>query len=129
MGRSYHVKYTDGLERKIWQTIKSLNENPTAGKNTKYEPAREKNIKDSIRQGRLLSAYMLLMDEISNYITVENLGITIREDDKQIGNSWTPAMDGWRDTNHRQRKEKTAANAGYHIQYDITIPYRICTIN
>lgn len=62
-----HVMYKQGLQEKIWLIVNQLNQNLTANIQTKYGPTREIKIKDSIRQGGVLSVvqYALLIDEIS----------------------------------------------------------------
>ena len=65
---------------KIWSTIKKLNENLTATIQTKYGPTRKIKIKESIRQGGVLSVlqYALLrMDEMNKEIQGTDLGIKI----------------------------------------------------
>ena len=65
-----YVMYKRGVNSKLWQIIKKLNENLTANIHTKYGPTRKITIKDSIRQGGVLSVlqYALLMDEINKEI-------------------------------------------------------------
>lgn len=82
-----HVMYKQGLKSKMWLVVKRLNENLTARVETKHGLTRTIKIKDSIRQGGVLSVvqYALLMDEIGKNIQSENLGIKISENNK-IGN-------------------------------------------
>ena len=70
-----------------WDIIKKLNENITARLKTKYGLTREIKIRDSIRQGGVLSVnqYALLMDEISKEITEHNLGTYLPSIDEVIG--------------------------------------------
>ena len=74
-----YVMYKRGVNSKLWQIIKKLNENLTANIHTKYGPTRKITIKDSIRQGGVLSVlqYALLMDEINKEIQEIDLGIEI----------------------------------------------------
>ena len=62
-----YVMYKEGITDNHWTIVKRLNENLVAQLQTKYGLTREIKIKDSIRQGGLLSItmYGLLMDEIS----------------------------------------------------------------
>ena len=71
--------YKRGVNSKLWKIIKKLNENLTAIIHTKYGPTRKITIKDSIRQGGVLSVlqYALLMDEINKEIQEIDLGIQI----------------------------------------------------
>ena len=71
--------YKRGVNSKLWKIIKKLNENLTAAIHTKYGPTRKTTIKDSIRQGGVLSVlrYALLMDEINKEIQEIDLGIEI----------------------------------------------------
>ena len=82
-----YVMHKQGLETPEWEIIKKLNENLTATIQTKHGDTREIKIKDSIRQGGVLSVsqYALLMDEINKEITDENLGIYIPSIDETIG--------------------------------------------
>ena len=74
-----YVMYKEGLTDNHWTIVKRLNENLTAQLQTKYGLTREIKIKDSIRQGGVLSTtmYGLLMDEISKNVQKENKGIQI----------------------------------------------------
>jgi hypothetical protein len=71
-----------GLQGKNWRIAKELNENLTATIRTQYGPTRTINIRDSIRQGGVLSVieYANLMDDIAkellnNAIGTQQLGI------------------------------------------------------
>ena len=81
-----YVMHKRGLNSKIWSTIKKLNENLTATVQTKYGPTRKITIKDSIRQGGVLSVlqYALLMDEINKEIKGTDLGIKIPNTETNI---------------------------------------------
>ena len=65
-----YTMHKSGLRDSLWQIIKTLNENLTAKLQTKYGLTREIKIKDSIRQGGVLSVveYALLIDEINKEI-------------------------------------------------------------
>ena len=82
-----YVMYKEGLKTPEWDIIKKLNENITARIKTKYGITREINIKDSIRQGGVLSVnqYALLMDEISKEIDKQKLGTYIPSLEETIG--------------------------------------------
>ena len=82
-----YVMHKQGLEAPEWEIIKRLNENLTAKIQTKYGDTREIKIKDSIRQGGVLSVsqYALLMDEINKEITEEDLGIYLPSIEETIG--------------------------------------------
>ena len=74
-----HVLHKQGVTDNHWTIVKKLNENLTAKLQTKFGLTREIKIKDSIRQGGVLSTtlYGLLMDEIGKEINKENIGIQI----------------------------------------------------
>ena len=65
-----YVMQKEGVDLKTWKTIKSLNENLSATIFTEYGSTRRISIRDSIRQGGVLSViqYALLMDEINKII-------------------------------------------------------------
>ena len=71
-----YVMHKNGLKSTLWQIIKNLNENLTAQLQTKNRLTRNIKIKDSIRQGGVLSVvqYALLMDEINKEIEKTGLG-------------------------------------------------------
>ena len=85
------VMYKEGLKDNHWTIVKKLNQNLQAEILTKYGKTRSIKIKDSIRQGGVLSTtmYGLLMDEICKEIKKENLGIKIEEiDERQASLLW-----------------------------------------
>ena len=65
-----------GLNDKLWSIVDGLNKNLTANIDTKYGLTRQINIRDSIRQGGVLSViqYATLMDEISKETIKTNIG-------------------------------------------------------
>ena len=77
----------EGLDTSEWDIIKKLNKNLTARIQTKHGNTRQIKIKDSIRQGGVLSVnqYALLMDEISKEITKQKLGVDIPSINETIG--------------------------------------------
>ena len=82
-----YAMYKEGLTDNHWTLVKRLNENLTAQLQTRFGLTREIKIKDSIRQGGVLSTtmYGLLMDEISKKVKEENIGIQIEGMDEKIG--------------------------------------------
>ena len=81
-----YVMHKQGIKDKHWRIIKKLNENLTAKIATKYGETRKIKIKDSIRQGGVLSVleYGVLMDEINKDIQKEPIGIEIEENNTRI---------------------------------------------
>ena len=79
-----YVLYKEGVKSNLWTMIRKLNEDLTATVQTKHGITRKIRMKDSIRQGGVLSVllYALLMDEISKEINKKNLGITTCEGKK-----------------------------------------------
>jgi len=72
-----YVLHKQGIKGKLWQITKRLNEDLKATVKTKYGNTREITIKDSIRQGGVLSVTLyatLLMDEIAKEIAERGLG-------------------------------------------------------
>ena len=82
-----YVMHKEGLKGPEWDLVKKINENLTAQLSTRHGNTREIKIKDSIRQGGVLSVlqYALLIDEINKEITKENLGTYIDSLDETIG--------------------------------------------
>ncbi len=82
-----YVMHKQGLTDNTWALVKKLNENLTATIKTKYGDTRPINIKDSIRQGGVLSVlqYALLMDEISKEISNKGLGVLLDDINMRIG--------------------------------------------
>ena len=74
----------NGLKGKNLQLVKKMNSGLRAQIQTKYGLTREIKIKDSIRQGGVLSVkeYAALIDEISKELRLKNLGIKIDEENK-----------------------------------------------
>ena len=66
-----------GIETENWQITKDINTNLTATIKTKYGNTREIKIRDSIRQGGVLSVlmYATVMDEIAEEINKYELGV------------------------------------------------------
>ena len=117
-----HVLYKQGLTDNHWTIVKKLNENLTARIQTKYGLTRTIRIKDSIRQGGVLSttSYGTTMDEISKDIKQENLGIPIIENgEKKASLLWVDDVLLMAYENELQEvleiTEKTSSK--YHIEY------------
>ena len=87
--------YKSGLQNSLWQVVRNLNQNLTAQLQTKYGLTRDIRIKDSIRQGGVLSViqYALLIDEINKEITIKTRTRGPREGNSR-NNSLLPPMDG-----------------------------------
>ena len=82
-----YVMHKQGIKGKLWSTIRKLNQNLKARIQTKDGPTRPITIKDSIRQGGVLSVlqYAVLMDEISKEIHKQELGLSLNPSWKKIG--------------------------------------------
>ncbi len=74
-----YVMHKEGLKDNHWTIVRKLNENLTAKIQTKHGLTRKINIKDSIRQGGVLSVaqYALLTDEITKEINTPNKGVNL----------------------------------------------------
>ncbi len=79
-----YVLNKNGLKGKNLQLVKKMNSELRAQIQTKYGLTREIKIKDSIRQGGVLSVieYAALIDEISKELHHKDLGIKIDEENK-----------------------------------------------
>ena len=73
------ILYKRGLNDNLWTLVKKLNENLKATIQTKYGNTREIKIRDSIRQGGVLSVilYGIMMDEINKRLMEEKIGINL----------------------------------------------------
>ena len=71
-----YTVHNNGLEEKNWKIVKELNSNLTAKVRTKYGLTRTIQIRDSIRQGGVLSVieYANLMDEIAKELQEKSAG-------------------------------------------------------
>ena len=74
-----YVMNKEGITTNLWTIIRNLNQNLTAKVRTKDGLTREIKIKDSIRQGGVLSVaqYALLMDEISKELNKVTKGVQL----------------------------------------------------
>ena len=77
------ILYKRGLNNNLWTIVKRLNENLRATIQTKFGNTREIKIRDSIRQGGVLSVilYGIMMDEINKKLIEENVGINLYNDE------------------------------------------------
>ena len=82
-----YAMHNNGLVGPLWNTVKKMNENLTAKLKTKDGITRPIHIKDSIRQGGVLSVmqYGVLMDEIAKAIKQKNLGCKIPGKEEKMG--------------------------------------------
>ena len=82
-----YVMNKEGIDTNLWTLIRKLNQNLTARIRTKDGLTRPIKIKDSIRQGGVLSVaqYALLMDEISKEIQKESKGVELPNTNSKIG--------------------------------------------
>ncbi len=82
-----YVMHKEGADLQNWKLAKELNTNLTATLKTKHGLTRRINIKDSIRQGGVLSViqYALLMDEINKEIINQNTGPRMENIEEPIG--------------------------------------------
>ena len=88
-----YTVHKNGLEGKNWKIVKELNSNLTAKVRTKYGLTRTIQIRDSIRQGGVLSVieYANLMDEIAKELQEQSTGY------QQIWNNTTMGCLLWMD--------------------------------
>lgn len=65
-----YVLHKEGLNDNLWTVVRKLNQNLTAEIKTKHGTTRKIQIKDSIRQGGVLSVleYAVMMDEINKEV-------------------------------------------------------------
>ncbi len=72
-----YVMHKNGLRGKNWEIMRKLNTNLQATIRTKYGNTRKIQIKDSIRQGGVLSVlqYATIIDEIAKELDQRNLGM------------------------------------------------------
>ena len=79
-----YVLNKQGINNRLWSTIKKLNEDLNATVETKHGDTRTIKMRDNIRQGGVLSVimYATLMDEIAKEVKERNLGIKLNEGDK-----------------------------------------------
>ncbi len=82
-----YVMEKEGLKSKHWSLVRKLNQNLTAKIRTKHGLTRKIHIKDSIRQGGVLSVaqYALLMDEIAKEVKKDNQGVKLSNNKEPIG--------------------------------------------
>ena len=82
-----YVMNKEGLKSNLWNLVRKLNQNLTARIQTHHGLTRPIQIRDSIRQGGVLSVaqYALLMDEINKEIEINAKGITVPNTEKKVG--------------------------------------------
>ena len=117
-----YTLHKNGVRDKTWMKVKELNENLTATVRTKYGPTREINIKNSIRQGGVLSVvmYALLIDEIGKEIKKEKLGIEVNPGEKIGCLMWMDDIALIADTAEEMQKMLNITNDianRYHIEF------------
>ena len=118
-----YVMAKEGLDDRNWKIVDNLNKDLTARIQTKYGPTRPIKIRDSIRQGGVLSViqYALLMNEISKENEKIETGTQIPNTQKRINTLL------WMDdvvliTDNRQDMEKLLKSTNeianrYHIAF------------
>ncbi len=81
-----YIMHKEGITDNLWTIIRKLNQNLTARIRTKDGLTRPIRIKDSIRQGGVLSVaqYALLMDEISKELNKVTKGVKLPDIEKRI---------------------------------------------
>ena len=81
-----YVLHKQGVTSRLWKLVKCLNSNLKTTIQTKHGATRKIEIKDSIRQGGVLSVslYALLMDEINKDMKQTQLGIEVPGSDTRI---------------------------------------------
>ena len=79
-----YALYRNGVGKKNLEIIRKLNTGLTAQIQTKYGLTRKITIRDSIRQGGVLSVieYATLMDEITKEISKNDMGLELRNGEK-----------------------------------------------
>ena len=82
-----YVMHKEGPKGPEWDLVNKMNENLSAQLSTRHGNTREIRIKDSIRQGGVLSVlqYALLIDEINKDITKKNPGTYVGSLEEKIG--------------------------------------------
>ena len=78
--------HKEGTDLPTWKLVKELNSNLKATLKTKHGNTRQINIKDSIRQGGVLSViqYALLIDDINKEIIKEDIGPKLAAQKNQL---------------------------------------------
>ena len=85
-----YVLHKNGVKGKNIHIVQKLNSNLTAKIHTRHELTREIRIRDSIRQGGVLSVveYATLIDEISKELKIHDLGVTTEAGEKKFSHLW-----------------------------------------
>ena len=116
-----YVLHKQGVQSRIWTLVKKLNSNLKTTIMTKYGNTREIIIRDSIRQGGVLSGllYALLMDEINKDLCLTNKGINLPETEIKI-----PCL-LWMDDVYLNEINKNNAQELLNTTYDVSQRYRV----
>ena len=118
-----YILYKEGLTDNHWTIVKKLNENLTARIKTKHGLTRKITIKDSLRQGGVLSVicYGAQMDEINKEIERLDLTMPIQGTDKKVGCLlWVDDVvlaATEPETQQRQLDATKEISGRYHIEY------------
>ena len=116
-----YVLNKQGVDNKLWLLVKKLNSNLKTTVMTKYGPTRKISIKDSIRQGGVLSVilYALMMDEINKELVECEKGITIPNTETKI-----PSL-LWMDDVVLIENEKEKVQEMLNITNDVSNRYHV----
>ena len=117
-----YVMHKNGISAKNLEMMRKMNSDLTARIRTKYGLTRKIKIKDSIRQGGVLSVieYATLMDEITKELQEKRQGLTM----KKWNHTPRPSVDGRRCPNTWGPQNATADD-GYNKPCSHVIPCRI----
>ena len=113
--------HKSGLKGKNWRIAREINSNLTATIKTKFGPTRMIKIKDSIRQGGVLSVieYANLIDEIAKELQEMEVG------NQNLWNTPTPGCLLWMDDVALIHNDKEELNKMLSITNDIANRYHI----
>ena len=116
-----YTTHKNGLKEKDWKIVKKLNSNLTAKLRTKYGLTRQIKIKDSIRQGGVLSVieYANLIDEIAKELQQKSVGY------QKVGNNTTLGCLLWMDDVVLIHHNKEEIQRMLNITDDIAKRYNI----
>ena len=116
-----YVLNKQGVDNKLWLLVKKLNSNLKTTVMTKYGPTRKISIKDSIRQGGVLSVilYALMMDEINKELVECEKGLTIPNTETKI-----PSL-LWMDDVVLIENEKEKVQEMLNITNDVSNRYHV----
>ena len=116
-----YALHKSGIDGKEWRITRNLNQNLTATIKTKHGNTRKINIKDSIRQGGVLSVveYANLIDEISKEIAVKGIG------NIKVGQNNIPGCLLWMDDVALIHHNKDELQEMLNVTEDISKRYHI----